>query len=102
MAVGDGHDTVFLGHDLAQRREYSESTAKDIDEEVKKILKESYERAADVLRKYRGGLDRLAESLLEKEEVSGKDVLQLVGVEKSKPSLDRNETLESPPVPSTP
>lgn len=102
MAVGDGHDTVFLGHDLGQRREYSESTARDIDEEVKRILKESYERAVEVLLKHRSGLDRLAESLLEKEEVSGKDVLQLIGVEKKKHSLDRGETLESPPVPLMP
>ena len=100
MAVGEGHDTVFLGHDLAQRREYSESTARDIDEEVKKILRESYERAADVLRKYRGGLDRLAESLLEKEEVSGKDVLQLVGVDKVKKAIGQD--LQSPPSPAPP
>ncbi|MGZ3514901.1 MAG: ATP-dependent zinc metalloprotease FtsH [Thermodesulfobacteriota bacterium] len=100
MAVGEGHDTVFLGHDLAQRREYSESTARDIDEEVKKILRESYERAADVLRKYRGGLDRLAESLLEKEEVSGKDVLKLVGVDKVKKAIGQD--LQSPPLPAPP
>ncbi|MGZ3568183.1 MAG: ATP-dependent zinc metalloprotease FtsH, partial [Thermodesulfobacteriota bacterium] len=90
----------FLGHDLAQRREYSESTARDIDEEVKKILRESYERAADVLRKYRGGLDRLAESLLEKEEVSGKDVLKLVGVDKVKKAIGQD--LQSPPLPTPP
>jgi cell division protease FtsH len=100
MAVGEGHDTVFLGHDLAQRREYSESTARDIDEEVKKILREAYERAADVLREYRGGLDRLAESLLEKEEVSGKDVLQLVGVDKVKKAIGQD--LQSPPSPAPP
>jgi cell division protease FtsH len=101
MAVGDGHDTVFLGHDLAQHREYSESTARDIDEEVKRILKESYGRAADVLREYRAGLDRLADTLLEKEEVSGKDVLQLVGVNKRKKVIS-GEDLPSPPSPAPP
>lgn len=102
MAMGDGHDTVFLGHEIAQRREYSEETAKEVDEEIKKILRQSYEQAKDILQKHREGLDRVAKELVEKEEISGKEVLELVGVERSKPSLNRGETLESPPVPSSP
>lgn len=78
MAMGDGHEAVFLGHEIAQRREYSEATAQEVDEEVKKILKEAFSRAVDVLRKYREGLDRLAKRLVEKEEISGKEVLELV------------------------
>jgi hypothetical protein len=54
------------------------------------------------LEKHREGLDRVAEELVEKEEITGKEVLELVGAEKSKPSLNRGETLESPPVPSIP
>jgi len=102
MAMEDGHETVFLGHEIAQRREYSEATAKEVDEEIKKILRQSYEQAKDILRKHREGLDRVAEELVEKEEITGKEVLELVGAEKSKPSLNRGETLESPPVPSIP
>jgi len=101
MAMGDGHDTVFLGHEIAQRREYSEQTAKEVDEEIKKILRQSYDQARDILEKHREGLDRVAKELVEKEEISGKEVLELVGVEKSKP-LNRGETLESPPVPPSP
>ena len=44
----------------------------------------------------REGLDRIAEELVQKEEITGKEVLELVGVEKSKPSLNRGETLEKP------
>ena len=102
MAMEDGHETVFLGHEIAQRREYSEATAKEVDEEIKKILRQSYEQAKDILQKHREGLDRVAEELVEKEEITGKEVLELVGAEKSKPSLNRGETLESPPVPSIP
>ncbi len=101
MAMGDGHETVFLGHEIAQRREYSEETAKEVDEEIKKILRQSYDQAKDILEKHRQGLDRVAEELIQKEEISGKEVLELVGVEKSKP-LNRGETLESPPVSSSP
>jgi len=78
MAMGDGHEAVFLGHEIGQRREYSEATAQEIDEEVKRILKEAFGRAEDVLRRCRAGLDRVAKRLVEKEEISGKEVLELV------------------------
>jgi len=44
----------------------------------------------------------VAEELVQKEEISGKEVLELVGVKKPKPPLNRDETLESPPAPSNP
>jgi len=84
MAMGDGRENVFLGYEIAQRREYSEETARQVDEEIKKILKESYDQAVDLLQKHRDGLDRVAKELLEKEEITGKEVLELVGVEKEK------------------
>ena len=80
MAMGDGRENVFLGYEIAQRREYSEETAREVDEEIKKILKESYDHAVDILQKHRDGLDRVAKDLLEKEEITGKEVLELVGV----------------------
>jgi len=84
MAMGDGRENVFLGYEIAQRREYSEETAREVDQEIKKILKESYDQAVDLLQKHREGLDRVAKELLEKEEITGKEVLELVGVEKEK------------------
>ncbi len=101
MAIGDGHDTVFLGHDIAQRREYSEETAKEVDEEIKKILRQSYEQAKDILKEHREGLDRVAKELVEKEEISGKEVLELVGVEKTKTPARNDEEAESPSLPSS-
>jgi cell division protease FtsH len=80
MALGDGHENVFLGHEIAQRREYSEATAREADEEIKKILRKAYERAVEVLLRHRDGLDRVAQDLIEKEEISGKEVIELVGV----------------------
>jgi cell division protease FtsH len=90
MAMGDGHENVFLGYEMAQRREYSEETAREVDEEIKKILKESYDHAVDVLRKHRDGLDRVAKDLLEKEEITGKEVLEMVGVESKHASEDKS------------
>jgi cell division protease FtsH len=88
MAIGDGRENAFLGYGVAQRPEYSEETAREVDEEIKKILKGAYDRAVDVLRKHRDGLDRVAKDLLEKEEVPGKEVLALVGVEKAQAPVE--------------
>ncbi len=50
---------------------------------------------------HREGLDRIAEELVEKEEITGKEVLELVGVEKAKGPVKKDENLESPSLPSS-
>jgi cell division protease FtsH len=82
MALGDRREHVFLGEELARGRQYSETTAREIDEEVRNILDESYKKALDTLQGHREGLDRLAEVLIEREEVQGKEVMELIGLEK--------------------
>jgi cell division protease FtsH len=87
MAIAESHDNG-AGYGLLQRPEYSEETARQVDEEIKKILKGAYDCAVDVLREHRDGLDRVAHDLLEKEEVPGKEVLALVGVVKPQVPLE--------------
>ncbi len=82
MAVGEPGEDVFLGYELGQRREYSEETARVADEEIKRILKESFDRAVETLKEHRDGLDRVAKDLMAKEELTGKEVLDLVGMHK--------------------
>jgi cell division protease FtsH len=70
---------VFLGEDLMTgAREYSDDTARLIDEEVARILREEEDRARQLLTKHRRGLDLVASALLEKETVEGSEVAQLV------------------------
>jgi cell division protease FtsH len=74
-----GHQQVFLGEDLmTQGREYSDDTAKMIDEEVFRILHEQEARAFDVLSKHRRALDLVAEALLERETIDGGEVARIV------------------------
>jgi len=82
VAYGGQRQQVFLGEEISNRREYSETTAREIDEEVKKILSEAYARARDILDEHRDGLDRLVDVLVEEEEISGDKVLELLGVER--------------------
>src|SRR3954454_20602003 len=69
---------VFLGEDLMHSRDYSDETARVIDEEVEQILREQEEGAREALRKHRGGLDAVARALLEQETVDGAEVGRLV------------------------
>jgi len=69
---------VFLGRDLSQSREYSEATAREIDEEVKKLLEISEKKALRIIQEKRENLERLASTLLEKETLTGKEIDELI------------------------
>jgi cell division protease FtsH len=69
---------VFLGEDLMHSRDYSDETARVVDEEVEQILRRQEDRAREVLGQLRGGLDLVARALLEKETIDGAEVGRLV------------------------
>jgi cell division protease FtsH len=69
---------VFLGRDYLARREHSEGKAKEIDDELSRILRERYDEAVHLLRDHRGALDRIAEALLERETLEAADLALLV------------------------
>jgi cell division protease FtsH len=77
MAWGNSAQ-VFLGDDLMSGREYSDETARVIDEEVQRILVTQQDRARQALIENRGALDRVAAALLDRETISGADVAELV------------------------
>src|SRR5688572_7768941 len=77
MAWGS-QGAVFLGEDLMHTRDYSDETARVIDEEVERILREQEERGRRVLRQHRKGLDAVAAALLENETIDGAEVGRLV------------------------
>jgi cell division protease FtsH len=77
MAWGS-QGAVFLGEDLMHTRDYSDDTARVIDEEVERILREQEERGRRTLRHHRTGLDAVAAALLEHETLDGAEVGRLV------------------------
>ena len=81
ISLGEDQGNVFLGEELAKGREYSDQTAREVDEEIRRITEDAFQRAVDTLNENRDAFDRLAAMLIEREEVPGKDVLQLVGDE---------------------
>jgi cell division protease FtsH len=80
LAFGQKDEQIFLGREISQHRDYSETTAQEIDREVKRIVMECYEQAEKVLKKNIKVLHRLAETLLARESLSGEDIDQIIEV----------------------
>lgn len=78
VALGRQNGNVFLGREIASDRDYSDSTASMIDEEVKKLVDVAYQRAKEVLENNRAVLDKLAQMLIEKETVDAEQLQELL------------------------
>ena len=79
LTVGRRHSQLFLGRDISEERNYSEDTAKVIDEEVKSIVDSCYKIAKDRLAENKDKLDLLAQRLVEKETMDEAEVRALLG-----------------------
>jgi cell division protease FtsH len=74
---------VFLGREMANGREFSDQTARIIDEETKRIVTENYRRARQILKDNIDKLKAVSEALMEKETLEGADIDQLIGLSSS-------------------
>lgn len=80
MQLNQGDSNPFLGMDLGERRFYSEDVARSIDREVRRIVETAYTRAKEILTTHQDTLRLLAETLLEKEVLEGKEFEELLGL----------------------
>ena len=83
LTLGRREGLVFLGRDIMEEKNYSEQTAHVIDEEVKQITDDAYNKALELLKNNQDKLRLLSNSLLEKEVLSGDEVKKILGIEKS-------------------
>jgi cell division protease FtsH len=74
MALGKKDEQVFLGRDITHIKDYSEETARLIDQEVRRILSEAYGTAKRILEEQRAVLEALAQALVERETLTGEEV----------------------------
>ncbi len=81
MTLGKREGLVFLGRDLMEERNYSDETARIIDEEVKKIVDASYIKAKMLLNDNLEKLKTLSKVLLEKEVMDGEELKRMLGFE---------------------
>jgi cell division protease FtsH len=78
LTFGKKDEEIFLGREIATRRDYSEEIALKIDSEVKRLVTENYERAKRMLRDNMAALKALAEALLEKEVLEAAELDQII------------------------
>jgi cell division protease FtsH len=100
-----GEEHVFLGREIVQHRDYSDATAQRIDEEINTFIKNAYAQASGVLQANLDVLHKLADVLLEKETVMGKELDSLIlelrpGIELPSKKIEDEE--EPPPVEAAP
>jgi len=67
MTFGKKEELVFLGKELGEQRDYSDSVAQEIDAEVRRLVQEAHDKALEILREHRATLDSVAKKLMEVE-----------------------------------
>ncbi|NNL42349.1 MAG: cell division protein FtsH, partial [Desulfobacterales bacterium] len=102
LSYAKDEEQIFLGREISQHRDYSDETARKIDEEVNTLIESTYNQAKKVLKENLDILHKLAELLLEKETVQGKELDELIfslrpGIElpSSKISEDKKQSAEA-------
>ena len=87
ITFGSGETEVFLGKDYSTVRNYSEEIAKDIDEEIHRIVSSGYKRCEDILKENMDKLHSLASYLIENEKIDGEDFVKLMNGEAIAPVM---------------
>jgi len=94
MAIGHADQEVFLGRELVQRREVSEHTAQQVDQEIKRVLDEAHEHARTLVAEHRDLLEIFAQALLDRETLDADDILALNAGEELPPLADPEDVEE--------
>lgn len=101
LTFGKREGEIFLGKEFARHQDYSEATAVEIDNEIKRLVQEGFERCRTILTEHRPVLERIAEALLEREVLDGEEVYLMVSqhcgvpVEKLRGSRPQRPAAES-------
>jgi cell division protease FtsH len=109
VLYGEAQEYVFLGRDMMRSKDYSETTAQEIDSEVKRIVNEGYITAKNLIETHRDKLELIANALLEYETLEGSQVEEIIRsgtfTPTSKPPADIGPMMGAPagtPLPDAP
>jgi cell division protease FtsH len=89
--LGRNHDMPFLGRDMGAEPDYSEEIAREIDDEIRRVIEEAHERAVSVLREHMDELHQITELLIERETID-KDQFERLLAGESPESVFADET----------
>jgi cell division protease FtsH len=97
VLYGDGQEYVFLGRDMMRTKDYSEQTAQEIDNEVKRIIAEANNTAKELINTHRDKLEIIANALLEYEMLEGAQVVEILNTGSFTPPT-KPPTPQEPPM----
>ncbi len=95
LTFGKDEGQIFLGRELGMQRTFSEATARTIDQEVRRFVEGAAEKADVIVSEHRDKLDALAQALLERETLTGRDVDRVLGIEPADEEKPSGETTVS-------
>jgi len=100
LTYGTKEEQVFLGRDFQTQKNFSDQTAKLIDQEVKTLVMGGYNKAREIITEYRDDLEKLALALLERETLDAEEIRQIIkgGGSGSAPAPSDEATLAKPSV----
>ena len=98
IAVQTEEDEVFLGRDISRHKNISEDLARAIDEEVSKLVRDSYQKAKDIIKDHLKEMHTLIDRLLEKEVVEAKEIDEILGLAPAKEVKAEEKKEEIKPV----
>ncbi|MCX5867982.1 MAG: ATP-dependent zinc metalloprotease FtsH [Proteobacteria bacterium] len=96
LTYGRKDELIFLGRDFVQSKDYSDTTARLIDQEVKRIVSECHERARSIIQANRETLERLATALLKKEVLDGPEIEEIIQGKNSVPDSGGDQKTNRP------
>ncbi|CUU00536.1 MAG: ATP-dependent zinc metalloprotease FtsH [Fimbriimonadales bacterium] len=99
LTFGRRHGSPFLGRDLMEDRNYSEQIAYEIDQEVRRIIEQCYQRAKEILSQRRETMDRIVQVLLEREHLNREEFLALLHGEEGQGAPATEPAPEPTPAP---
>jgi cell division protease FtsH len=78
LTFGKKEEQIFLGREIAQHRDFSEETARQIDQEVRRLIDEAYQSAYSIVDAHKDAMHRIANALLERETIDAEEVRLLI------------------------
>jgi cell division protease FtsH len=97
--LGRGHDQPFLGRDYGAEADYSEEIAREIDDEIRRVIEESHELALAVLREHMDQLHQISQILIERETIDKDQFERLLAGEDEGSVFPEEVPVEAPPKP---
>ena len=78
LTYGTKEEQVFLGKDFSQQKNFSDQTAKLIDQEVKALVMSGYEKAREIITEHRDSLEKMALALLDRETLNASEIKEII------------------------